>query len=141
MANLAAGKRVISLPWPRSLMLRNQISLPLLERTLSFLEQSLLKPFPRSMSSLCTRSLRIRNLIRYRTFSSTLEQTHFTSHPIHSISQSHSIKATYCFGSLAQTATGSIKTSFLRFRTNHSMASQSTQPQSVHDFTVKVRLC
>ncbi|KAI3453702.1 hypothetical protein Pfo_010365 [Paulownia fortunei] len=87
------------------------------------------------MSHFSNRFLISRILIRPRSFSSILKQTRFSSPIVASNSlPSQSIKARFLY---SLTDISSRKSLFLGLRAAHTMASQSTQPQSVHDFTVK----
>ncbi|PIN11872.1 Glutathione peroxidase [Handroanthus impetiginosus] len=87
------------------------------------------------MSHFLSRFLVNKNLIRPSSFSSFVKQTRFCSSILASnYSLSEPIKTQFlCF----LNHTKSSKSLFLGLRADHTMTSQSTEPQSVHDFTVK----
>ncbi|KAL8053837.1 hypothetical protein ABFX02_05G099700 [Erythranthe guttata] len=87
------------------------------------------------MTHFSTRFLISRYLTRPRSFSSFLKRTHFNSPPLASDS-SLLIKARVLHSRAEISSTKSLFLG-LNLRGDRTMASQSSQPQSVHDFTVK----
>ncbi|XP_011072518.1 probable phospholipid hydroperoxide glutathione peroxidase isoform X1 [Sesamum indicum] len=87
------------------------------------------------MTHLPTRFLINRNLIRLASFSSILRRGRLNSLILASSSSlSHPVKTPVLCSAVGVSSRKSV---FVGFRASHTMASQSNQPQSVHDFTVK----